>query len=344
MGSVLAPDEQSFPVWLGGTWDRAAVLRYGENPHQSAALYRSANVGLAHAEQLGGKEMSYNNYVDADAALRAAFDFDGPAVAVVKHANPCGIAVGADVAEAHAKAHACDPVSAYGGVIAANRPVTAAMAQQVAEVFTEVLVAPDFDADALQLLSGKKNLRRPAAAAGLADPLLELRAISGGALLQTRDLIDAPGDDPAAWTLVSGDPADDDDPGRPAVRLARGAQRAVQRDPARQGRRRGRHRHGPGQPGRLVPAGRRPGRRRAGHGVGRRVRRVLPVRRRARGAARRRGAWRSCSPVAPSATRRSRRRRGRPASRCTSPAPATSRTDPHPVSPPGDPRCPLCPS
>jgi phosphoribosylaminoimidazolecarboxamide formyltransferase/IMP cyclohydrolase len=210
MGSVLAPDEQSFPVWLGATWDRATVLRYGENPHQSAALYRSWNVGLAHAEQLGGKEMSYNNYVDADAALRAAFDFDAPAVAVVKHANPCGIAVGADVAQAHARAHACDPVSAYGGVIAANRPVSLAMAQQVADVFTEVVVAPGFDSDALQVLSGKKNLRVLRLPQGWQAPSVDLRAVSGGVLLQTRDRIDSPGDDPASWTLVSGDPADDD--------------------------------------------------------------------------------------------------------------------------------------
>ena len=120
------------------------MLRYGENPHQPAALYLNGfgPAGLAQAEQLHGKEMSYNNYVDADAARRAAYDFDEPAVAIIKHANPCGIAVGADVAEAHRKAHACDPVSAFGGVIATNRPVTVAMAEQVAEMFTEVLVAP----------------------------------------------------------------------------------------------------------------------------------------------------------------------------------------------------------
>ncbi len=210
MSDVLAPDEQGFPEWTGATWDRAAVLRYGENPHQRAALYRHWRPGLAHAEQLGGKEMSYNNYVDADAAVRAVFDFDAPAVAVVKHANPCGVAVGADVADAHAKAHACDPVSAYGGVIATNRPVSGAMARQVAEVFTEVLVAPAFDDEALQVLAGKKNLRVLRLPEHLdADPT-ELRAISGGVLVQSRDRIDAPGDDPASWTLVSGDPADDD--------------------------------------------------------------------------------------------------------------------------------------
>jgi phosphoribosylaminoimidazolecarboxamide formyltransferase/IMP cyclohydrolase len=209
MGSVLAPDEQSFPSWLGATWDRASVLRYGENPHQSAALYRGSSAGLAHAEQLGGKEMSYNNYVDADAAVRAAFDFDSPAVAVVKHANPCGVAVGVDVADAHAKAHACDPVSAYGGVVAANRPVTAAMAQQVAGVFTEVILAPAFEEEALRLLAGKKNLRVMRLGERWRSASIELRPISGGVLLQTRDRIDAPGDEPTSWTLVSGDPADD---------------------------------------------------------------------------------------------------------------------------------------
>ena len=210
MGSVLAPDggDSPFPGWVGGTWERASVLRYGENPHQAAALYSGAHPGLAAAEQLHGKEMSYNNYVDADAAVRAAYDLDGPAVAIIKHANPCGIATGADVAEAHAKAHACDPVSAFGGVIAANRPVTRAMAEAVAEVFTEVVVAPAYDDDALEVLQRKKNVRllrlehaRPGAA-------VEMRPISGGLLMQQRDLVDATGDDPASWTLATGDAAD----------------------------------------------------------------------------------------------------------------------------------------
>ncbi|MFJ9743893.1 bifunctional phosphoribosylaminoimidazolecarboxamide formyltransferase/IMP cyclohydrolase, partial [Streptomyces sp. NPDC101166] len=144
---AVAPESaaaQQFPEWIGGTWQREDVLRYGENPHQAAALYTSQGGprGLAQARQLHGKEMSYNNYTDADAAWRAAYDFDAPAVAVIKHANPCGIAVGADIAEAHRKAHATDPVSAYGGVIAANREVSVEMAEQVAEIFTEVVVAP----------------------------------------------------------------------------------------------------------------------------------------------------------------------------------------------------------
>ena len=137
------------------------MLRYGENPHQPAALYLNGFGRRAsrRREQLHGKEMSYNNYVDADAARRAAYDFDEPAVAIIKHANPCGIAVGADVAEAHRKAHECDPVSAFGGVIAVNRPVSVEMARQVAEVFTEVVVAPAYDEGAVEMLQGKKNVR-----------------------------------------------------------------------------------------------------------------------------------------------------------------------------------------
>jgi phosphoribosylaminoimidazolecarboxamide formyltransferase/IMP cyclohydrolase len=212
MGSVVAPVEggSGFPPWVGGAWERAAVLRYGENPHQPAALYLSAHHpgGLAAAEQLHGKEMSYNNYVDADAAYRAAYDFAEPAVAIIKHANPCGIAVGADIAQAHARAHETDPVSAFGGVIAANRPVTAAMAAQVAEVFTEVIVAPEYEPGALELLTGKKSLRILLAAPVPEGPSVESRPISGGLLMQARDRIDAPGDDPASWTLACGEPAD----------------------------------------------------------------------------------------------------------------------------------------
>ncbi|VFA99748.1 bifunctional phosphoribosylaminoimidazolecarboxamide formyltransferase/IMP cyclohydrolase [Nocardia cyriacigeorgica] len=209
MTSVLAPGTERFPDWIGGSWDRAAVLRYGENPHQEAALYTANDgaPGLAQARQLHGKEMSYNNYVDADAAWRAAYDHTDPAVAIIKHANPCGIALGADIAEAHRKAHACDPVSAYGGVIAANREVTVEMAQQVAEIFTEVIVAPAYADGAVEVLQRKKNVRilvaEPPRRAGV-----ELRPISGGALLQQRDILDAEGDDPANWTLVAGEPAD----------------------------------------------------------------------------------------------------------------------------------------
>src|SRR5690606_1734717 len=183
----------------------------GENPHQGAALYAAADPagpGLAGAEQLHGKEMSYNNYVDGDAALRAAYDFTDPCVAIIKHANPCGIAVGADIAEAHRKAHACDPVSAFGGVVAANRPVTAAMAEQLADVFTEVVAAPDFEPGALEVLTRKKNVRLLKVAAPRRAARPEARQISGGLLLQAADLVDAPGDAPKGWELRTGAPAD----------------------------------------------------------------------------------------------------------------------------------------
>ena len=212
MGNVLAPtdDGTGFPAWTGATWDRAAVLRYGENPHQRAALYTHHRPGLAHARVLHGKEMSYNNYVDTDAAWRAAHDHgDTPTVAIVKHANPCGIAVGADAADAYAKAFACDPVSAFGGVVAVNGPVTAALAERIGDVFTEVVAAPSFDADALEILTRKKNVRLLEVPAATAPDPVEFRPISGGLLVQGVDRVDADGDDPTAWTLAAGDPADD---------------------------------------------------------------------------------------------------------------------------------------
>ena len=192
-------------------WQRAEVLRYGENPHQRAALYVSdpPAPGLATAEQLHGKEMSYNNYVDADAAWRAAHDFAEPAVAIIKHANPCGIAVGADVAEAHRKANDCDPVSAYGGVIATNRAVDLTIAEQVAEVFTEVVVAPAFDADALELLQGKKNLRLLVAQPPRRGAASSCARSAAASCCRAPTAIDAAGDDPATWTLATGEPADD---------------------------------------------------------------------------------------------------------------------------------------
>ena len=218
MGNVLTDTSDagsakgaSYPAWAGATWERSAVLRYGENPHQSAALYRSGHgpAGLAGAQQLHGKEMSYNNYVDTDAARRAAYDFDQPAVAIIKHANPCGVAVGADVAEAHRRAHACDPVSAFGGVIAANRPVTREMAEQVAEVFTEVIVAPGYEDGAVEVLQGKKNIRI-LVCEDLERGGVETRPISGGLLMQERDSFQAEGDDPSGWTLATGEAASDE--------------------------------------------------------------------------------------------------------------------------------------
>ncbi|MGN9776375.1 bifunctional phosphoribosylaminoimidazolecarboxamide formyltransferase/IMP cyclohydrolase [Micromonospora sp. H33] len=204
-------EDNWWPEFAGLALRRQAVLRYGENPHQAAAIYSdpSSPAGLAQAEQLHGKEMSYNNYLDADAAWRAANDFaDQPAVAIIKHANPCGIAVGADVAEAHRKAHACDPVSAFGGVIAVNRPVSVELARQVAEIFTEVVVAPEFEPGAVDILRGKKNIRLLRAPAYAPLPA-EWRQVTGGVLVQMRDRIDAEGDDPATWRLATGEAADE---------------------------------------------------------------------------------------------------------------------------------------
>ena len=210
MGQEIAPDVGP-PAWRGVTYTRAHQLRYGENPHQGAAVYFEVSgglgEGLAQGQLLGGKAMSYNNYQDADAAWRAVLDFDQPAVAIIKHANPCGIALGNDIAQAHQRAHACDSLSAFGGVIAANRPVSLAMAEQVAPVFTEVIVAPDYDPAALELLQTKKNLRILRLAPS-APPAIETRAVSGGLLVQDRDTFQAPGDNPANWELKAGSAAD----------------------------------------------------------------------------------------------------------------------------------------
>jgi phosphoribosylaminoimidazolecarboxamide formyltransferase / IMP cyclohydrolase len=207
-GTVV--EGETFPQWIGGAWVREEVLRYGENPHQAAAVYRSDHhePGLANAQQLHGKAMSYNNFVDADAARRAAFDHIEPAVAIIKHANPCGIAVGLDIAEAYRQAFATDPISAFGGVVAANRPVDAEMAEAMAEVFTEVVVAPEFTVDALAILQTKKNVRLLQVGGPHPGRHIETRSISGGVLLQIADQIDADGDDPSSWELACGAPAD----------------------------------------------------------------------------------------------------------------------------------------
>ncbi len=206
LGSVQA--DETFPGWVAATWQRAEVLRYGENPHQGAALYINEHgTGLAHAEQLHGKQMSYNNYVDGDAAHRTAWDFEAPAAAIIKHANPCGIAVGDDVLSAYRAAFDTDPVSAFGGVVAVNRTVTKDVAEAMAEIFLEVVIAPQFDPEALGVLTKKQNIRLLVAPPRQAGP--EVRFISGGMLMQGADRIDAPGDDPANWTLASGRPADE---------------------------------------------------------------------------------------------------------------------------------------
>ena len=293
-----APDEiardSGWPAVAGALWRRADVLRYGENPHQRAALYKdlsaersgadrpAAGAGIAAAELLHGKAMSYNNYVDADAARRAAYDFAEPCVAIIKHSNPCGIAIGADLAEAHAKANACDPASAFGGVIAANGPVTADLARQIAEVFTEVVIAPDFDAEALDILSAAKNVRLLRCAAPRRRRRdLEWRPVSGGILLQSV----GPG---GRAGRRSGQLAAQGGPGghpgaarRPGLRVEGLPFGQIERHLARLGRSLGRCGHGPGQPGGFVPAGGDAGGR-PGGGLGRGQRRVLPVRRRLR--------------------------------------------------------------
>jgi phosphoribosylaminoimidazolecarboxamide formyltransferase/IMP cyclohydrolase len=228
-----APDEVAaetgWPDLVAQVWRRSDVLRYGENPHQRGALYEArsaapgADSGIAHAEVLHGKAMSYNNYVDADSARRAAYDFAQPCVAIIKHSNPCGIAVGPNIAAAHAKALACDPLSAYGGVVAANSAVTDAMAEQITDGFAEVVIAPGFDPAAVEILTAKwKNIRllrcdpppwgASAADGGTTDRSIssdfEFRPVSGGLLAQTWDRVDQPGDDPAGWQLKAGTAAD----------------------------------------------------------------------------------------------------------------------------------------
>jgi phosphoribosylaminoimidazolecarboxamide formyltransferase / IMP cyclohydrolase len=257
-----APDEiareTGWPDLIAQVWTRSDALRYGENPHQKAAIYKALSArgttpgapavavertrsqkprpyqvrstatdpdlavssadtgnvtdsGIANAEVLHGKAMSYNNYVDADSARRAAYDFAEPCVAIIKHSNPCGIAIGTNIATAHAKALACDPLSAYGGVVAANSAVTDAMAEQITEGFAEVVIAPDFDPAAVDILTGRwKNIRllrcAPPPRSGSAD--FEFRPVTGGMLAQTWDRVDAPGDDPANWELKTGEAAD----------------------------------------------------------------------------------------------------------------------------------------
>jgi phosphoribosylaminoimidazolecarboxamide formyltransferase/IMP cyclohydrolase len=206
-GTALANDDDGgFPAWLGASWDRVAPLRYGENSHQLAALYGTpGRAGIAQAIQLGGKEMSYNNYVDADAAVRAAYDHETPTVAIIKHANPCGIATADTIAAAHAAAHACDPLSAFGGVIAANRVITKEAAESISPIFTEVVVAPGFEPEALEILRAKKNLRLLQLPDDFARPDFELRQISGGVLAQQTDAYFTPA---LQWKLVAGEPVD----------------------------------------------------------------------------------------------------------------------------------------
>lgn len=202
-------EENQLPDWFGQIWQRQDSLRYGENPHQSAAIYAGGPAGIVGAQQLHGKEMSFNNYTDADAAWRAVLDHRDPAVAIMKHANPCGVAVcELGVAVAYQHAHECDPVSAFGGVVAANRIVDIAMAEPLSKIFTEVIIAPGYDADALELLMKKPSIRILQCEVTTINSR-EIRPVSGGILIQSTDLIDAPGDHPGQWKQVSGNPVDE---------------------------------------------------------------------------------------------------------------------------------------
>jgi phosphoribosylaminoimidazolecarboxamide formyltransferase / IMP cyclohydrolase len=193
--SPFAPEDVSIGTFHGSlpsmaqwTISKSADLRYGENPHQLAAIYLTGSrAGLGNAELLSGKEMSFNNYVDADAAWQLVCDFDELACAIIKHTNPVGVALGTANEEAYKKALACDPVSAFGGIVAFNRTVDEAAARAATEIFTEVIIAPGYEPAALEVLKTKKNLR--VLRAGKPEPIagLEYKQISGGMLVQTRD-------------------------------------------------------------------------------------------------------------------------------------------------------------
>ncbi|CAB4660706.1 unannotated protein [freshwater metagenome] len=177
--------------------ERAEILRYGENPHQTGARYRLPGVESwwDSAVQLHGKEMSYLNVYDAEAAWQLVSRFDRAAAVIVKHANPCGVALGDNVLEAYTRAHAADPVSAFGGVIAVNREIDQAVAEQIAQVFTEVVIAPSFSAEALEVLCVKENLRLIEASAPYNSMAINVRSIDGGLLVQSTDEVDEPLDD-----------------------------------------------------------------------------------------------------------------------------------------------------
>lgn len=203
--SGTEPEASPLPDWLAMSFSRELALRYGENPHQAAALFKAdlagKGIGLAGATQLGGKPLSYNNFQDTDAALKAATVFSEPTIAIIKHANPCGLASADTIAKAYREAFACDPMSAFGGVVASNREVDADTASQIAKVFTEVVAAPSFTAEALEILQRKPSLRILEVDAGGSD--LEFRQVSGGLLVQESDT-PQPLEAPQEWTLVAG--------------------------------------------------------------------------------------------------------------------------------------------
>ena len=194
---------EAWPQELSLNYLKLQELRYGENPHQGAALYVPPydGGGIARARQLHGKELSFNNLLDADAAWRTVGDFEEPSVVVIKHTNPCGLASHADQAEAYRRAYSGDPVSAFGGIIGYNRTVTASAAQEMSNVFYEVVVAPGYEPEALELLRARRNLRILAVPPISGDCVpYDIRPLSGGLLVQTQDSI---AKDPASWETVS---------------------------------------------------------------------------------------------------------------------------------------------
>ena len=194
-------DPEALPAGLHLSMELAQSLRYGENPHQQGARYRIAGATSwwDTAVQHNGKELSFLNLYDTEAAWKLVHRFDEPACVIVKHANPCGVAVAADAVEAYVRANACDPVSAFGGIVALNRPVTAALAEALAPVFTEVVVAPSFEPDALEVFAKKPNLRVLSASAPVVGPL-DMRSIDGGLLVQHTDVVNT---DTSTWRVVT---------------------------------------------------------------------------------------------------------------------------------------------
>ena len=194
------PEQTALPETITLRLEREATLRYGENPHQRGARYHvvGERSWWSQSEQLGGKEMSYLNVFDADAAWSLVHRFNDPAAAVIKHANPCGLAVADDISTAYVRAHECDPLSAFGGIVALNRPMTKAAAEALVNVFTEVVIAPSFEPEALEVLLTKRNLRVLRAPAPFRDGR-SLRAVDGAVLLQDHD---APSDDTSAWEVA----------------------------------------------------------------------------------------------------------------------------------------------
>ncbi len=269
----------AFPDVLSRQWVKVQQMRYGENPHQHAAFYRERDVApglLASYTQLQGKELSYNNIADADAAWDCVRSFDEPACVIIKHANPCGVAVGGSAAEAYSKAFKTDPTSAFGGIIAFNRAVDAAAAQAVSKQFVEVVIAPAFDDAARGVFSAKQNVRLLTVALGSAQNDFDFKRVGGGLLVQTPDVHAL---QPADLKVVTDEGAHAGAARRPDVRLARRPVREVQHDRVRARRDDARRRRRPDVADRLRAdrvdqgEGSGPDARRLGRGIGR----VLPV-------------------------------------------------------------------